>query len=283
MAKAKKSKPIVASESSTWSSPPPLKAPRRKVLKNKPLVEAILEIKWALTTRQPGIAIDPHYKILLGRLYDRVSGEYPEHEQLPTATMPDEIVGQMVQHRFRKGPNDWPLLQIGPGILTVNDTHKYIWEDFSKRSIEAVNKLYEAHPKVDELKIESLLLRYIDAVDFDHISNNVFDFLREKMRVEINLPGALFQDGIQNRPRLFNWQASFECTTPKGIVNLRFATGQRDERPVLLWESMVQSLVNEVPDMPQNFGDWIESAHIITDDWFFTLIEGELERRFSGE
>lgn len=88
-----------------------------KVLKNKPLVEAILEVKWALTSPTPGVQIDPHYKILLGRLYDKVCEQYPEHEQLPTATVPDEIVGHTVQHRFRYAPNDWPLIQVGPGIF----------------------------------------------------------------------------------------------------------------------------------------------------------------------
>ena len=54
-----------------------------KDLKNKPLIEAILEVKWALTSSGPGVQIDPHYKILLGRLYYKVQEDYPEHEQLP--------------------------------------------------------------------------------------------------------------------------------------------------------------------------------------------------------
>ena len=78
-----------------------------KNLKNKPLVEAILEVKWKLQSSVPNLQLDPHYKLLLGRLYDRVSEEYPEHEQLPTATMPDEIAGYMVQHRFRHAANEW--------------------------------------------------------------------------------------------------------------------------------------------------------------------------------
>jgi uncharacterized protein (TIGR04255 family) len=109
-----------------------------KILKNKPLVEAIIEVRWQLKSPNPGIQIDPHYKILLGRLYDKVVQKYPEHEQLPTASMPDEVTGQMVHHRFRNGGNDWPLLQVGPGIFTLNDTHKYTWEDFRARAVEAV-------------------------------------------------------------------------------------------------------------------------------------------------
>ena len=60
-----------------------------KDLKNSPLVEATLEIRWALTEESvPGIKIDPHYKMLLGRFYERVMEVYPVHETLPAATMP---------------------------------------------------------------------------------------------------------------------------------------------------------------------------------------------------
>ncbi len=59
-------------------------------------------MRWELQERAPGMEIDPHYKILIGRIYDMVRSEYPFHEQLPTATIPDEIAGYVVQHRFRK-------------------------------------------------------------------------------------------------------------------------------------------------------------------------------------
>lgn len=86
----------------------------RKDLKNKPLVEAILEIKWRLvppvkTAGAPQVlvpATDPHYRLLLGRLFDRFEEEYPFHEQLPTATVPDELVAHVVQHHSRNW-RDW--------------------------------------------------------------------------------------------------------------------------------------------------------------------------------
>jgi hypothetical protein len=35
--------------------------------------------------------------------------------------------------------------------------------------------------------------------------------------------------------------------------------------------------------MVGGFGGWIDAAHEITDEWFFKLIEGELERSFADE
>jgi len=253
-------------------------------LKNKPLIEAILELKWRLTSPAPGVELDPHYKILIGRMYDRVSTQYPEHEQLPTATLPDEVTGHMVQHRFRSGPNDWPLLQIGPGILTMNSTEKYTWADFRERSLRGIEALFQAYPKREELCIESLLLRYIDGVRFDCAAENVLDFLRRKLKLGIDLPSSLFEGGrIEDRPQLFNWQSSFKCSDPRGVVSVRFATGQKKGCPSLIWETLVQSSGDDVPPMPGEFACWIDAAHGITDDWFFKLIKGDLERQFDSE
>ncbi|MBI5788034.1 MAG: TIGR04255 family protein [Candidatus Schekmanbacteria bacterium] len=254
-----------------------------KILKNKPLVESILEIKWTLASPAPNILIDPHYKLLLGRLYERLSSNYPEHEQLPSAMIPDEMAAHIVQHRFRYSSGDWPLVQIGPGIITINDTHKYTWDDFRSRCIDIIHKLFSAHPKPSDLKIEGLFLRYIDAVEFDYESTDIYTFLREKMKVTLELPQNLFTNNIRKLPNLFSWQSAFSCANPKGMVTVCFATGHKEAKPALLWETMVHTTGANVPPLPEGFQKWIDSAHTITDDWFFKIIEGELERRFSGE
>ncbi len=255
-----------------------------KELKNKPLVEAILEVRWKLQGTPQGHQIDPHYKLLLARVFDRMQNDYPEHEELPNASLPDELVGHVVQHRFRVAANSWPLVQIGPGIFTVNSTADYTWGGFRDRVLPAVKRLYEAHPKAGDLKITNLVLRYIDAVDYDHAEENVFVFLRDKLRLNTSLPDSLFQDTpIQATPVGFTWQGSFRCENPKGVVTVRFATGQRSNAPAVIWETTVESAGEDLPQMPASFETWIDAAHAITDDWFFKMIEGELERRFSGE
>lgn len=81
----------------------------RKILENKPLVEAIFEIRWNLEvdkefsiTDKNGLKhptrVDPHYKLLIGRLYDKINTEYPYHESLPASKMPDELSAYIIQH-----------------------------------------------------------------------------------------------------------------------------------------------------------------------------------------
>ena len=254
----------------------------RKILKNKPLVEAIFELRWELQEKDSGMKVDPHYKILIGRIYDRVRNEYPFHEQLPTATMPDEIAGYVVQHRFRKDKDKWPLIQIGPGIITLNDTEGYIWEDFEKRIYHMLEVLFEAYPDTEtNLKINWSLLRYIDAVDFDYEEDNIFSFLSSNLKIHIDIYEKLFEEtGVKNLPLGFDLRFSFPATKPKGAIHLRFVRGKRKNKDALIWETQVQSVGEHAPKTKEQIKVWVDDAHTLTDDWFFKMIEGELMRRF---
>lgn len=254
----------------------------RKVLKNKPLVEAIFELKWELEQKREGIFIDPHYKLLIGSLYSQIKAEYPYHEMLPAAAIPDEVAGHVIQHRFRTGKNEWPLIQIGPGILTLNETEGYVWENFETRVKQAIAAFLAVHPEPQKLAISSLLLRYIDAIEFDYAKDNVFDFLSLQMKTEIKPYTKLFDSMIVDAtPASFDWRFTYPCRKPAGMIHLRFLRGKKQDKDALIWETMVQSLNMKASLASEMIGLWISDAHDLTDDWFFKLIEGKLESRFS--
>ncbi|KUK55979.1 MAG: Uncharacterized protein XD79_0365 [Atribacteria bacterium 34_128] len=253
-----------------------------KILKNKPLVEAIFEVRWELQEPAPGMKIDPHYKILIGRIYDRVRDEYPFYEQLPTATMPDEIAGYVVQHRFRKDRDKWPLIQIGPGIITLNDTEGYVWEDFEKRIHRMLDILFETYPDAENnLRINWLLLRYIDAINFNYEEEHIFSFLGKNLKVNIDVYEKLFEGTeVSNLPLGFDLRFSFPATKPKGAAHLRFVRGKKKDVDALIWETQVQSVSDDALKHKDQIINWVVEAHKLTDDWFFKMIEGELLRRF---
>jgi len=268
-------------------------------LKKKPLIEAICEIRWALKRVQgvpgmpemtstdplfPVMTVDPHYRLLLGRLYDRLRSQYATHEPLGPAGIPDEMSGHIVQHRFRAAQNEWPLIQMGPGVVTINDTSKYNWEDFRGRVVDVKTKLYEAHPEPQDLRIETLVLRYLDAVEFDYPSADVFQFLSEKLKVSIALSDDLFVGtGVEQQPCHFQSQQMHRTKTPAGIFRLGFATGIHNGKPSLIWETSLSSTGEDVSRMPDDFETWLDQAHTLISDWFFKMIDGDLRRRFSGE
>lgn len=257
-------------------------AVKRKELKHKPLIEAILELKWVLEER-PGteFRFDSNYRLLLGRFFEKVKGEYPAHKALPTASVPDEMVARMAQHRFQVKSDDWPLIQLGPGLLTVNETSGYTWEDFSRRCEKAVAYLLETYPVDGGPQVDELTLWYIDAVECDYAKDNVFKFLEDKMKVKIHLPESLFKEvPIGDVPASFNWEVAYPLKKPNGQIRLRFHTGVKQGVPALIWETLVVSKGTDLKDL-KKFGDWLASAHEATDEWFFKLIDGELEKRFS--
>ena len=253
-------------------------------LKNKPLVEAVFELRWKPEKLESGLATDPHFSLLLGRFFDRVKDEYPAHEELPSAKLPAGVGGQNVQHRFRAAANEWPVLQIGPGVMTVNDTDGYRWGSFRERCSRAIDTLYDSHPRPEEMRVDALILRYIDAHKLEHSKHNCLDFLREKMKLNIALPEGLFGKNVERSPVSFDLRTSFRSTDPNGLVRARFATGARDREDALIWETIVHSSgAEEIPPERENFLPWLESAHSVSHRWFMTLIKGDLKREYSGE
>ena len=254
---------------------------KRVKLNNKPLVEAIFEIRWQLTKTDFGF-VDPHYKILVGRMYDKLAKEYPFHESLPSSNFPDGMVDYVPQHRFRKGSGEWPLIQIGPGILTVNDTENYIWEDFEKRVLEAISVLIELYPDANKnININRILLQYIDAIEFDFENDNILEFLKKQLKININLHDGLFLDNnINNFPVDFDLRFSYKTNKPNGLINIRFRKGKKKNTKALIWETVMNSNSLDSKNIKKSISDWIQDSHRLADDWFFKLIEGELLERF---
>src|SRR5688572_6805482 len=130
-------------------------------LKNKPLVEAIFELGWSVPDPS-----DQFLDILPGLYFGEVRTDYPHIENLPASQVPLPLVLNAVRHRFRKEKDGWPLTQIGPGVLTVNDTVGYTtWKDFLPRISNAVSALAKVYNKAEPFTRAEL--RYINAVEFD--------------------------------------------------------------------------------------------------------------------
>lgn len=259
-----------------------------KDLKNKPLVEAILEVKWKVPnpeSTQETIAVlpvDPHYKLLLGRFFDRMQAKYPIYESLPASQMPDGLISHAAQHRFRASSNGWPLVQIGHGLMTVNETEAYTWKDFRNRSEHALRCLYQSHPSIEDFHIEQLALSYIDAIEVAFDQESVFAFLREKMKTNIKLPDRLFEAGrVSPNPAYLQWESAFPTANPDGLIRLKFGTGRKHQNSAVIWETKLHSSGEQLPKVPDEFGNWLKQAHDLTSDWFFKLIDGELHKRFS--
>jgi uncharacterized protein (TIGR04255 family) len=175
-------------------------------------------------------------------------------------------------------------MQLGPGILTVNDTERYDWDDFEPRCLNAVSMFLESYPGAITPQVQELTLRYIDAIPFDFRQGNVLEYLERSLKAHLSVPASLFEGlPVKPAPSSTSWVASFPLEDPEGTITVRFATGFKEQEPAVVWETLVTSDAAQAPDLRDGFAQWLSSAHKLTDDWFFKLIEGELRRRFEGD
>ena len=158
-------------------------------LTKKPLVEALLEVKWG-SQDDP----DQDYPILAGRLYERLQTEYPFIEHLIPPEMPIPITMHLVRHRYRKGKDAWPLVQVGPGIVSFNETGGYSWENFRKDVEKVIGATFDAHPSRENLRVNNLLLRY-KRVGVHYLTGDVLTFVKENLKITTQIPESLFMDG----------------------------------------------------------------------------------------
>jgi uncharacterized protein (TIGR04255 family) len=166
--------------------------------------------------------------------------------------------------------------------VTLNDTANYRWSDFAERAISLLDTLSEIHPQKSEMIVESVLLRYIDAEAFDYASDSVLRFLKEQLKVNFELPQSLFQgEPVEQQPRVVNFQVVYRSTLPKGVVQLKVATGEHNHQRALIWETAVLSGEDDVPDLRTDARAWLEAAHRLIHNWFFKLVEGQLLRKYA--
>ncbi|MEK3776607.1 TIGR04255 family protein [Paenibacillus sp. FSL K6-4396] len=262
-----------------------------KNLKNKPLLETVLEIKWTTKKDHPkninlgggnlqSFKTDEFHKIFFAKMYDHLLNTgYPEYLELPQAGIPEEFATHQVQHRFTQSGHSWPMVQIGPGILTLNEALNYEWENFHTRSIQLVDNLYKLHPKKEDLIITQLQLRYINAIDFNFEKEDIHGLLR-KLKININYDKSLFEaTGLLNSVPGMSYLVAFKSAEPKGELLISLTSGEVNGVPKLMWELTFRSNVDEL-DVEKEFEVWVDGAHRVIDRWFLTSIEGEMQGRF---
>lgn len=256
-----------------------------EILPNKPLIEAIFEMRWKLTQKRGGSEFDPNYTFLIGLYYDKIKSIFPFKENLPSSLAPADMIPYIVQYRFRKSVNDWPLTQIGPGILTVNDTKDYSWENnFKDYCTDLILKFKASYPDSANLKVSELRLRYINAIEFNFEKEDVYKFLTNRLNLTLSLPSQIkLSKTININPYGFNLTFSLPVSDPKGANVYKISKGKKNNNDAIIFELITISKDKDLTNISFPFDSWLESAHAQTENSFYAFTEGGLLRSFKNE
>lgn len=255
-------------------------------LRTKPLVEALLEVKWSLEETSRGTKRDPAYPLFVGRLYEQVKDSYGYVQKLDATQVPDEITPYIVKYRFRVTEDGWPLVQAGPGIASLNFTDSYKWDKFLAAANNFIPKLIEAYApspagEQEAPTFSSVMLRYINAVEVDFEREDIVDYISKNLHTRVVLPKKIAQSPVvSGSPEKFEINIANPLNDPPGLGSLRLAKGTYSGRSAIIWELIVRSTDADTPQNPESFEEWLRKAHDVAESWFNTLIEGNLEKQF---
>lgn len=194
------------------------------------------------------------------------------------------MVPNTVRHQFRPDPNAWPLLQLGPGILTTNQTDAYSWDTFKPEVRSSIASLFASYPNdLHPLATTQVVLRYINAIPLDSKSTPVLRFLKEELHTEISVTPRVAETVHDlTQPWGMNLNLTLPMKAPAGVCGLTFSTGQAWGRPALVWQLEAQARGGDVPQDEPSLSQWLEDAHAVVEKWFFALSEGKLLDSFRG-
>lgn len=254
-------------------------------LPNPPLLEAIFELRWEIEADQQAQRMrDPSYPMMYGRIYEHLKKDLPFAEDLPSVQAHPESAPYVPRHRMRKASNGYPLVQMGPGILTINHAQGYTWKEFEGLILRTIGLIIDLFP-VDKFPLHFLKaeLRYVNGIRFDIAKENPLAFLHEKLHIQLEPdPEFLLRSGLDERPNNVGVNLSYVLSKPVGHLGFSANLGQVEGKPAYILQTAIQSFGEVTPTDSEQFATWLNSAHETAENCFQVFCKGTLMSQFSG-
>jgi len=253
---------------------------------NAPLVEVIIEVRWELQSvfGLKEAAIDPHFATFSEKFTSLASeAGFNKIESLAPDDVPKEFFAHKVIRRYRTGADKWPLMQIGPGVFTVNIIPPYGgWTNFRKTIDLGLKMLWKAYPQARQnMKVNALDLRYIDAFTEDHGMLEPTTFIQNALGFGVKLSDEVASLAVSG-------QDSFLPTgrlkfTPKKLKNaeafIKYDTGRSNAKPAVVIElRVIQSTFNQHITVA-SATKWLDAAHDVLRAVFEATVGPEVKSR----
>jgi uncharacterized protein (TIGR04255 family) len=239
-------------------------------LPKAPLLEVIFELKWDITNKNDVI----DFQYLHGDLYSNLKNKFLYRENLIPPEIPfDVLIGTPV-YRFRRNQNEYPLIQIGPGLITVNTIDCiYFWEDFKKEVENTFNSLQLVYPKSKKI-IFTPILTYIDFFEIDFQKQTILEFINKNLNLNIQ------QNFMDNKKSSFNdINLTLNYNIDSNILSLNLTNGNlNNSKSGIILQTKIIGEKNIYSTF--KITEWLNEVHKISSELFKKITEGKLYSSF---
>jgi uncharacterized protein (TIGR04255 family) len=254
-----------------------------------PLIEVVAELHWRIQPINlfPGAGVDPFFQIIRENLTSLLAAVgFPYVENIVPKGIPQELLAYKPVVRLRPAENQWPLYQLGPGLLAINITPPYRgWLDFRKTIEFGLTKLYEAMPDPEKfLHLKKFELRYVDAFTAKHGFRTYPEFTEKCL-----LAGVTLSETITKRTTLVFGGITkvFEVRAPLSSIaetvgSIKVAPGVIRDENVAIAELKMLSEFNAKFCSTKQVLEWLDLAQDELNIWFEALVSDDLRKTFGS-
>lgn len=241
-------------------------------LPNAPLLEVIFEINWDITSKTDIV----DFQYLHGDLYSKLKTKYAYRENLLPSEIPLDIVKGSPVFRFREKQGNYPLIQVGPGLISLNTIDdKYFWDKFRNESNEILNILNEIYPKYSELNI-SPALTYIDFFKYDKKKETSLEFINSNFKLSLN---DIFMHKADSKLHDVNFTFNYEVKENVVSLNLRNGKFENKNEGLVLQTKIIGK---KEKYNTEKLKEWLNTAHNLSSNMFKSLTAGKLYESFKN-
>ncbi|OQX79446.1 MAG: hypothetical protein B6D61_03520 [Bacteroidetes bacterium 4484_249] len=240
-----------------------------KKLNNAPLQEVIFELRWKVS----GPEELQRFNYLHGDLYSLVKKDLKYRETLLPPEIPVELYINRPIYRFRPVKGGYPLIQIGPGILTTNTIDQdYYWEKFNTFTKDTLNNLFNVFQFPSGTNID-LALQYHDFFEFSFSNQNIYKFLKDNLHIYFNQDFFI----TSKNPNEISLGFSYNTEFGTFVIKINKGKNQQNKEGVIV---QFKVLHRKFELEGEKIMTWVNNAHDICSDTFIKLTKGDLYNSF---
>ncbi len=238
-------------------------------LTNAPLIESNFRIRWHIRNPKEMSNI----QFLLGDLYAKIRDDFPRRSEENLGHAPANMIYDDYTHKFQPDSVDFPFIKIGSNNLKVLTTDDYYdWDTFSSSITKATQKLNDILLSLINPDHYHLYLQYVDFYEFDFKSENIFDFLKNSMHLNLE------QTFYDNQTHPSEIDINFNYKLDIGDIKFGFMKGRVENKVGLIVITEVES--DLVQPNNEEIVKWIDKAHTECQNSFKKMTEGDLYNSF---